>query len=148
MNPEEIFDVVGIILAIIFVSVIIIFSIYRADEDIPAEPVIKQPAELPEHTENPKQTVFTQTAFPQYEYIFIYLNLVDTNIVEQIANICTQQSAEGWDYYRLETSVIKHTPGCFGVLLGLKDFYTYHQYIVFRRPFSKKNTSLESSNII
>jgi len=145
-------DTEGLILGItiiitVFVPLVVIFGTNK-DEDIPAEPVIKQPAELPEHTENPKQTVFTQTAFPQYEYIFIYLNLVDTNIVEQIANICTQQSAEGWDYYRLETSVIKHTPGCFGVLLGLKDFYTYHQYIVFRRPFSKKNTSLESSNII
>lgn len=85
--------------------------------------------------------------FPQYEYKFVYLNLVDTDIIKQIDNICKNFSAKGWDYYRLETSVIKHTPGCLSAIFGAQEYYTKHQYIVFRRPFKKNKDFLESSNI-
>ena len=138
--------IVGIVIAIL-VILSIVTAMPNNEESQPqneasVSPATKQPEKLTQTTETPKYT-----EFPQYEYKFVDLNLVDTNIIKQIDNICKNFSTEGWDYYRLETSVITHTPGCLGSLFGAQEYYTKHQYIVFRRPFAKKKDILESSNI-
>lgn len=138
--------IVGIVIAIL-VILSIVTAMPNNEESQPQDeasvsPATKQPEKLTQTTETPKYT-----EFPQYEYKFVDLNLVDTDIIKQIDNICKNFSTKGWDYYRLETSVIKHTPGCLGAIFGAQEYYTKHQYIVFRRPFKKNKDFLESSNI-
>lgn len=138
--------IVGIVIAIL-VILSIVTAMPNNEESQPQDeasvsPATKQPEKLTQTTETPKYT-----EFPQYEYKFVDLNLVDTDIIKQIDNICKNFSTKGWDYYRLETSVIKHTPGCLGAIFGAQEYYTKHQYIVCRRPFKKNKDFLESSNI-
>lgn len=140
-------EIMVVIVMALFIAMALFIVMSNNEESQPQDeasvsPATKQPEKLTQTTETPKYT-----EFPQYEYQFVDLNLVDTDIIKQIDNICKNFSTEGWDYYRLETSVIKHTPGCLGAIFGAQEYYTKHQYIVFRRPFKKNKDFLESSNI-
>lgn len=51
--------------------------------------------------------------------------------LEQIAN---QYSAQGWEFYRVDTVGVLTSPGCLASLLGQKASYLDYFVVTMRRP--------------
>ena len=139
---SDIADIISIIFWILVIGFVINSIMRKNKDDLPTKHFPSQNNNLaaPAKEQAPKpQETKIQLKFPQYEYKFVDLNLVNTDIISQIENISKQLAFDGWDYYRLETSITTETPGCLAsIFLKAAPINIKHQYIVFRRPFVKK----------
>ncbi len=51
-----------------------------------------------------------------------------------LQNIANEKSAQGWEFYRVDTVGVVESPGCLAALLGAKQSVTDYFVITFRRP--------------
>jgi hypothetical protein len=51
-----------------------------------------------------------------------------------LQEIATQQSAQGWEFYRVDTIGVKLQPGCLGMLTGQREMLVHYYVVTFRRP--------------
>ncbi|MCC7385077.1 MAG: hypothetical protein IT384_24740 [Deltaproteobacteria bacterium] len=53
--------------------------------------------------------------------------------VDQFASLISQQSAQGYEYYRMDHFSLVEQPGCIGALFGVKPSVLTYDVAVFRR---------------
>ena len=51
-----------------------------------------------------------------------------------LQTIATEQTAQGWEFYRVDTIGIKLQPGCLGALFGQRESIVNYYVVTFRRP--------------
>lgn len=47
--------------------------------------------------------------------------------------IVNQETAQGWEFYRVDEIGVKQSPGCLGMLLGQKETLTVYYVVSFRQ---------------
>lgn len=51
-----------------------------------------------------------------------------------LQTIASEQAAQGWEFYRVDTIGVAVDPGCLGMLLGQRQALTQYYVVTFRRP--------------
>lgn len=53
---------------------------------------------------------------------------------QYLQEVCNQHTAQGWEFYRVDTIGVLHSPGCLGSLLGQRSVAVDYYVVTFRRP--------------
>jgi hypothetical protein len=103
-----------------------------------ASPPVQMPAQVPA----PMPTMPVASYNVRYEYSMAQ---VPPNIEvrgrargQEAANylqeVCNQYGAQGWEFYRVDTIGVLHSPGCLAALFGQRSVAVDYYVITFRRP--------------
>lgn len=51
-----------------------------------------------------------------------------------LQSLANEKSAQGWEFYRVDTIGVVVEPGCLGALMGQRRTLTHYYVVTFRKP--------------
>jgi hypothetical protein len=57
-----------------------------------------------------------------------------TEAAAYLQDLVNQQSAQDWEFYRVDSIGVKLQPGCLGALFGQREQLVLYYVVAFRRP--------------
>lgn len=69
----------------------------------------------------------------QLPQTFVLKQDTGKEIAAYLQQLSTNMSAEGWEYYRVDSVGVAVSPGCWATMFGAKQSMTYYNVVTFRR---------------